>query len=43
MASMIPEDKTDYSNFVNPDVWKKQLNDKLAELDELEANSVFQR
>jgi metallo-beta-lactamase class B len=43
MASLIPEDKNDYTNFVNPDVWKKQIMDKLSELDELEVMSVFKR
>lgn len=43
MASMIPEDKNDYTNFVNREVWRKQMLDKLAELDELEQISKFQR
>jgi len=43
MFDRIGEDKTNYMPFVDNSVWVRQLDEKLAELDELEKNSIFQR
>ncbi len=37
------EDKNDYRSFIDPTVWTKQFDDKLAELDILERQSRYQR
>ena len=42
MFDRIGPDKTDYTPFVDPSVWVRQIDEKLAELNELEKNSVFQ-